>query len=659
MDRKAWILLILCVSLLGANLWYGAQNQKNLKPDQQEQTDGSNSSGEPAMGTGDADTTAPPTAGEAEQPKGGAQVEAPAQIEETLHTLTTKRLRDDKQEELVEFTFTNRGGGVKFARFKQQRAVGHGEEEKLAEHEDKFVRLNTRHLRTVGTLALDPVENIFDTSMHQLVDKTDNSITFKGKTPSGLTVTKTYTLIGDSTDENLSAGYRLKLDVKFENPTALPISVNEYGIYAGSASPLHAGEQPTYGGFFHYTDGDFETEDASYFTGGFISSAKDGYLDRDLEDIKYAGVMNQFFATILTPSEPLNTYVWAGSETVELAKDDGEKVKKQDLSAALGLPKIELGPNAIQSFEFDLYMGPKNSQVLSSISSSHNDVMNYGWFWPVSWALNILLGWLHGIFGNWGWAVAGVTIIIRLCLWPIHNKSTRAMKRMQQLQPKMKALKEKHADDPQKMNMKVMELYRDYGVNPVGGCLPMLIQIPIFFGFYKMLMFAVELRNEGWIGWVTDLSQPDTITNLGLMGFDIPINILPILMAVTMVIQMKLAPKPADPMQAKIMMFMPIMFFVFCYNFASALALYWTTQNIFTIGQTLFNNRMPEPELKKRTPKGGGKPGKGKSFLQRMAEAQEAKMKEMQGAKKSGGMRQAGSNVSDDKKKKRGPKTGG
>ena len=151
---------------------------------------------------------------------------------------------------------------------------------------------------------------------------------------------------------------------------------------------------------------------------------------------------------------------------------------------------------------------------------------------------------------------------------------------MQALQPKMTEMREKYKDDPQAMNVEVMKLYKQHGVNPFGGCLPMLVQIPIFFGFYNMLGTAVELRNSKFL-WVDDLSQPDTIFHVA--GF--PINVLPLLMAGTMLWSMALQPKSGDQMQQRVMMFVPLIFISFCYNFASALALYWTVQNIFSIVQ--------------------------------------------------------------------------
>jgi YidC/Oxa1 family membrane protein insertase len=186
------------------------------------------------------------------------------------------------------------------------------------------------------------------------------------------------------------------------------------------------------------------------------------------------------------------------------------------------------------------------------------------------------------------------------------------MQRMALLSPKMQELKDKYKDDPTRMNQELMKLYKQYGINPVGGCLPMLIQIPIFFGLFTMLGQAVELRNAKFL-WVKDLSQPDTlfvipgmgwVPILGIVGVGLAVNILPILMGVTQVGLMRMTPKTGDPTQRRLMMFMPLIFLFFCYNFAAALALYYTAQNLFSILQFWYNKRQPMPTLEKVAPPG-------------------------------------------------------
>ena len=178
------------------------------------------------------------------------------------------------------------------------------------------------------------------------------------------------------------------------------------------------------------------------------------------------------------------------------------------------------------------------------------------------------------------------------------------MRRMSLLAPKMQELKEKYKDDPTRMNQEVMKLYKEHGVNPVGGCLPMLIQIPVFFGLFNMLGQVAELRNASFL-WVKDLSQPDTVAQIPGLGWDI--NILPILMGATNVWLMQMTPKTGDAMQRRVLMFMPLIFLIFCYNFAAALALYYTTQNLFTILQLWHNQRQPMPVLEKVAPPVTGK----------------------------------------------------
>jgi len=218
-------------------------------------------------------------------------------------------------------------------------------------------------------------------------------------------------------------------------------------------------------------------------------------------------------------------------------------------------------------------------------------------------ALLNALNTLHGFLGNYAAAIVALTVIVKALLWPLQNKATRSARQMQALGPKMQELKDKYKDDPTKMNQELMKMYKEYGINPVGGCLPMLIQIPIFFGLFTMLRQAVELRNSSFF-WIHDLSQPDTVARLALLGFTIPINVLPLIMAATSFWMTHLTPKSGDPTQQRMMMFTPIIFIVFCYNFAAALALYYTTQNLLTVLQLYLNRRQPMPTLQKVDQKG-------------------------------------------------------
>jgi YidC/Oxa1 family membrane protein insertase len=196
---------------------------------------------------------------------------------------------------------------------------------------------------------------------------------------------------------------------------------------------------------------------------------------------------------------------------------------------------------------------------------------------PLLVALKFLYGYVH----NYGIAIIILTILIKLIFWPLGNKSYKSMKEMQKLQPKMAALREKYKDDKTKLSQESMALYKTHKVNPLGGCLPMVVQIPVFFGLYKSLLYAIELRHSPFFWWIQDLSAKD------------PYYITPIIMGATMFIQQKMTPTGADPMQAKIMLFMPIIFTFMFLNFPSGLVIYWLFNNIISIGQQVYINRQP------------------------------------------------------------------
>lgn len=230
------------------------------------------------------------------------------------------------------------------------------------------------------------------------------------------------------------------------------------------------------------------------------------------------------------------------------------------------------------------YFGPKAFEELKAINPEATRVINYGMF---SWLAVPLLGalkWVHGYIGNWGWAIIALTLLINLALFPLRHKSVVSMRKMQEIQPQMKAIQDRYAKykvtDPekQKMNTEVMELYKAKGVNPASGCVPMLLTFPFLFAFYAMLSQSIEIRGAYFMGWLTNLSAPD------------PLYITPLLMGATQFWQTRLTPSTADPAQQKIMMFMPIMFMVMSFNFPSGLVLYWLVSTLFTIGQQYFTN---------------------------------------------------------------------
>lgn len=240
------------------------------------------------------------------------------------------------------------------------------------------------------------------------------------------------------------------------------------------------------------------------------------------------------------------------------------------------IPYIMLDSN----IELEGYVGPKNYQLLKSIYEPLTDVVEYGLITFFAKPVFLLLEWLYMLMGNWGWAIIGLTIIVRLILFPLSYKGIMSMQRLKDLTPKMKEIQEQYKGDPQKMQMHMMQLYKKHGANPLGGCLPLLLQIPVFFAIYRVLYNAVELKSSQWILWIHDLSVMD------------PYFILPILMGASMYIQQALTPNTLDPTQAKIFKLLPVIFTLFLITFPAGLVLYWTINNIFAIGMQLVINKV-------------------------------------------------------------------
>ena len=258
------------------------------------------------------------------------------------------------------------------------------------------------------------------------------------------------------------------------------------------------------------------------------------------------------------------------------------------------MPTLNLAPGASMTQSFQIYAGPKFYSRLSRLGHDEQEVMDFGKFKLVSITLLAMMNLFKSWFGNYALAIILLTFIVKLVLFPLQQKANKSMKRMSALGPKMTELREKYKDDAARLNTETMKLYKEYGVNPVGGCLPMLVQMPIFFGFLYMLGTAAELRNASFL-WVHDLSQPDTVAHV----FGYAINVLPLLMIGTQFWQMSLTPKTGDPQQQKMFMFMPLVFGFFCYNFAAALALYYTMQGLLTIVQLYYNRNQPAGPLSK------------------------------------------------------------
>jgi len=229
-----------------------------------------------------------------------------------------------------------------------------------------------------------------------------------------------------------------------------------------------------------------------------------------------------------------------------------------------------------------LYAGPQDQRLLGTLAPGFDLVVDYGWLTFLAAPLFWVLSWLHRLTGNWGWAIVLVTVLLKALFYPLSAASYRSMARMRLIMPRLQKIKEAYGNDQARLQQEMMRLYQEEKINPLGGCLPILVQIPVFIALYWVLLASVEMRHAPWIGWITDLSSRD------------PYFILPILMGLTMIVQMRLNPQPADPLQAKLMMGMPIVFTVMFLWFPAGLVLYWLTNNLLSIAQQWWINRQLE-----------------------------------------------------------------
>jgi YidC/Oxa1 family membrane protein insertase len=268
-----------------------------------------------------------------------------------------------------------------------------------------------------------------------------------------------------------------------------------------------------------------------------------------------------------------------------------EELVTIDLQGALET----LAPGATNTYDYKLFYGPKKLTMLNEVGFNLGKIVYFGWFDIIAKPMLYLLNWFYSVVHNYGVAIILVTIILKAIFWPITQKGLKSMKNMQKLQPKVVKLKEKYKDDPTRMNQEMMSLYKTYKVNPLGGCLPMVLQIPVFFALYKVLLQSIELRHAPFMLWINDLSAPDRL----YLGFDLPylggLPVLTLLMGASMFLQQKMTPTTADPTQAKIMMFLPLIFTVMFVNFASGLVLYWFVNNLLSILQQYLINRKNKP----------------------------------------------------------------
>jgi YidC/Oxa1 family membrane protein insertase len=381
----------------------------------------------------------------------------------------------------------------------------------------------------------------------------------------GVKLTKTYTF--------KKGEYLIDVRHDVTNSSAAAITPSLY------LQLLHDGTKPESGGMFSgsgefyapavYTDAEkFQKLDFEKIAKGTDGHAK-------ASDNGWVAMLQHFFVSSFIPQDKTKREIFT------------KQVDTNLYAVGNVLPMGTVAPGATVSMNAHLYSGPQESSKLEAIAPGFELVKDYGVLTIIAKPLFWVMEQIHKMLGNWGWTIVVFTIAIKLALFPLSAAGYRSMAKMKVVTPKMQAVRERFKNDPQKMNQAMMELYKTEKINPLGGCFPILIQMPIFLALYWVLQASVEMRGAPWVGWITDLTSPD------------PWYILPVVYAISMFITTKLNPAPADPVQAKMMMFMPLAFSVMFFFFPSGLVLYWVVNNILSIAQQwVINNKLIPPEHK-------------------------------------------------------------
>lgn len=492
------------------------------------------------------------------------QETAPAGTEETV-TLQSDELA---------LTFTTRGAALKHALLKQYRTTPAPDSHPVALD---FARR--------PALLLGGIPGLSSQANFTLAARETNSILFTARTPKGLEIRRKYTLQSD---------YRILLEETLSNQSADPIGLADRTLSLGEmALGDSKNEQLGVDTFVLDSNGRGDcvrTLPETAFTGrkssfgcssgGVPAATFPLEASCDLPGIqRWTAVKSRFFTQLYVAEKPVESARLFASR----------KANEATLKVGSAWAVMRLGARTIQAGETvsergTLYLGPKKLSLLKGLQCGADELMDFGWFWWMCVILLPVLNFFHSLVPNYGVAIILLTFLVRIIFWPLTHKSTESMKRMGALQPKLKALQEQFKDDPRKLQMETMRLYREHKVNPLSSCLPMLVQIPVFIALFTVLRSAVELRYAPFL-WISDLSEPENL----LAGYlPIGLNIWPILMTLTMFLQSYLSPRMGDPAQQRMMMvMMPLMMLFMFYSMPSALCLYWTVSQVLSIIQLL------------------------------------------------------------------------
>ncbi len=538
MEKRTIIVLFITIVILFFFQFYFAPKEQPRQP----QTTGETQTKEKPQ-VKDADVK------KAEKTAKSEAVSAPVKKPGKPSAVIEKR---DPRDVLVETPYlkvalTDLGGGIRSVQLKQYKETVRGPENKEVIEDVKPFIYVPKISRSVNNQTVDDRTYFKPDKGNITIKDKPETLIFTGTLEDGKKVRKIYTFYPDN--------YLIDMKTEFEASEGDKTSI-EFAVISGK-------------------------NDSSYvFKGPFVYNGKKLEQIEKIEktmnfnkNYSYAGFDDGFFAFIWIPEAD-------SKPSLAISKTENNT------------PVVRLSPDK-GAFSGKLFFGPKQTDVLKGLNIGAEKIIDFGWFDIIAKPLILFMNFTYRFTHNYGIDIIILTILIKIIFYPLSVKSYKSMKEMQKLQPQVMKLKEKYKNDKQKLNQEMMGLYKARGVNPMGGCLPMIIQIPVFFALYKALSGAIELRHAHFLWWINDLSAPEDLFSFVIpgIGFTVPIRILPLVMGITQVIQQKMTPTSADPLQEKMMLFMPIFFTFLFWGFPAGLVLYWLVNNVISIGQQYYINK--------------------------------------------------------------------
>lgn len=462
--------------------------------------------------------------------------------------MTEKEITVDAK--LYRAVFTTKGGVLKSFKLKDYRKTPAKDSELI-----ELVRIKEGMPGPLGmtfpesNIAI-PIDGMYETAttaLDMMKAPDQNRLTLWQTYPDQIKIEKVYTFN--------PGGYNLELEVRVHNLSGAPINQNALLSWHEYVDPRTETDSYTHEGPVIYVAKSVEREEVKKITKEKIFGP----------DVSWGGFETKYFIAAMIPQNPSLT-------SLVVSQDSRNMV-----STSLKGPKHLIPAGQAGSFSYTLFLGPKDHSILKAMDVGLENAVDFGsWMKWLAMPMLVILKYINNFVNNYGITIIILTLLIKIAFWPLGNKSYKSMKEMQKLQPQLAALREKYKGDKQKIGQETMAMYKAHKVNPLGGCLPMVVQIPVFFGLYKTLLYAIELRHAPFFWWIQDLSDKD------------PYYITPIIMGATMFIQQKMSPPAGEPLQQKIMLIMPVVFTFLFLSFPSGLVIYWLFNNILSIGQQYY-----------------------------------------------------------------------